>query len=315
MSSKKSQTPNIRARDSARQRRFQVMGCCSSSVSPSPYPAQNHQNGNSASPINSSQPASQNMIPRPSTNASNQSGLQPHRQPDLTKLPTKDLKPHVWKSQERTWTRAQIDAERIAFFDTRVTGRQEIWQAIRTALEVLWAGGEPEEDGDRLATAQVILKAAGVTIPSGNLTRDVYDGLGARYDLPDYVVSDPTNLVELSTKSVRDDGNKSEDGGAREDEDELWRKEEIRRGKAVVKSEDMTDIRVKLSDRETPPLVVSVNKQDLVRIITQTINDEAELESPKHIRLAYMGKMLLGNQTLQAQGWQEGHVINGYVLG
>ncbi|KAL2067053.1 hypothetical protein VTL71DRAFT_1477 [Oculimacula yallundae] len=291
------------------------MGCCSSTVSGSPYPAENPNNGNSTSPINSSQPASQNMIPRPSTNASNHSGPHNQRQHrDLTKHPTKDLKPHIWKSQTRTWTRAQIDAERIAFFDTRTSGRQEIWQAIRTALEILWAGGDPEEDGERMATAQVILKAAGTTIPTGNLTQAVYDGFGARYDLPDYVVSDPTNLVELPTRSEEDEGDKSEDGGAA-DEDELLKKEDIRRGKAVLNPDDLMDLHVKLSDRENKPLIVSINKQDPVRIVTKKIYDEAGLESPKHLRLAYMGKILSDNKTLQAQGWQEEHVINGYVLG
>jgi hypothetical protein len=33
------------------------------------------------------------------------------------------------------------------------------------------------------------------------------------------------------------------------------------------------------------------------------------------IRLAYLGKILNENDTLEAQGWKEGHVINAMVVG
>lgn len=223
------------------------------------------------------------MIPRPSTNASNHSGpqsqqSQSQRQPrDLTRHPTKDLKLHVWKSQKRTWTRAQIDEEREAFFDTRTSGRQEIWQAIRTALEILWAGADSEEDDGGLATAQVILKAAGVTIPTGDMTAAVYDGFGARYELPEYIVSDPTNLVELPTRSEEDEADKSEVGDEDADEDELLRRrrEDIRMGKTAINPADLIDIKVKLSDRDNRPLVVSISKKDTIRIVAKKIFEES----------------------------------------
>jgi hypothetical protein len=34
-----------------------------------------------------------------------------------------------------------------------------------------------------------------------------------------------------------------------------------------------------------------------------------------HIRLAYLGKILSEKDTLEAQGWKEGHVINAMVVG
>ncbi|KAG4417351.1 hypothetical protein IFR04_009492 [Cadophora malorum] len=258
------------------------------------------------------------MIPRPSTNASNHSAGTHHRHHrDLTKHPTKDLKLHVWKSQTRTWTRDQLDEERIAFFDTRTSGREETWQAIRTALEILWAGGDPgaEDNDGGLATAQAILRAAGVTIPSGDLTAAVYDANGARYELPEYIVCDPTNIVEMPTRTEEDEGDKSEEDGETADEAELLRRDEIRRGKAVVNPDDMIDIKVKLSDRDNRPLVVTINKQDTVRIVTKKIYEESGLEPPKHIRIAYLGKILKDNKTLKEQNWEEQNVLNGLVLG
>jgi hypothetical protein len=35
---------------------------------------------------------------------------------------------------------------------------------------------------------------------------------------------------------------------------------------------------------------------------------------PKHIKIAYRGKLLAPQRTLTEQGWQEGHVINAMVF-
>lgn len=214
------------------------------------------------------------MLPtRPSTNASNNGPSHHHHQRDLTKHPTKQLQLHVWASQKRTWTRAQIDEERTAFFDTRTSGRPEIWQAIRAALEVLWSGGDEDDSDGGLATAQVILTAAGVTIPDGDMTGAVYDSFGARYPLPPEIVSDPTNLVELPTRAQEDEGNKSE-GGEEADEEQLINKREDK-GKGVLNPKDMIDIKVKLSNRGDKVLLVTISKEDSVRLVAKKIFEES----------------------------------------
>lgn len=40
----------------------------------------------------------------------------------------------------------------------------------------------------------------------------------------------------------------------------------------------------------------------------------AQLSKSRKIRLAYMGKILKENTSLEAQGWQDGHVINALVF-
>ncbi len=40
-----------------------------------------------------------------------------------------------------------------------------------------------------------------------------------------------------------------------------------------------------------------------------------QLEPPKHIRIAYLGKILKDNKTLKEQNWEEQNVLNGLVLG
>ena len=96
---------------------------------------------------------------RPSTARSNppqqsQSNHQQKKDEGPKVKPNKELKPLVWASTDKTWTRHEIDQEREDFFFTRVTGRQEVWQTIRTALEVIWAGGDIEDHDGGIKTAQ-----------------------------------------------------------------------------------------------------------------------------------------------------------------
>lgn len=48
---------------------------------------------------------------------------------------------------------------REEYYDTRVTGRKEVWDILKLAAEAM-------DNGD-LATAQEILNASGITIPTG----------------------------------------------------------------------------------------------------------------------------------------------------
>ena len=173
----------------------------------------------------------------------------------------------------RIWTRKDLDKERVEFFETRVTGQEEVWQTLRQVLEILWNGGDEGDTDGGLATAQTILDAVGITLPSGDLADKVYDNLGALYPLPEYIVADPPNMLELPASE--DDEDKSEE----EDEDEILRRRE-EKGKAVVNAKDLIVIRAKLSDREQMPLKVTISKSDSVRLIGRKILEEADVRIP-----------------------------------
>jgi Ubiquitin-binding domain len=64
---------------------------------------------------------------------------------------------HVWASRPPI-TFTELRRRREEYFDTRVTGRSECWNAIGMAVEVI------DED---LGTAQEILNAAGISVPTG----------------------------------------------------------------------------------------------------------------------------------------------------
>ena len=205
-------------------------------------------------------------------------------------------------------------------------------------------------EGD-LATAQTILDAAGVVLPTGDLANGAYDEVGNFYQLPEYCVADPINLVVSTT--ITDDNHQQEASvaaGKDEDGDEALegyhnlsdtdsqtssqrrrRREEKGKGKAPDAATKIT-VRARLSDRGGPDLRVEMGRHQPVRVLIRRIQDELELgtipttttlsgkgkenmESRRRpVRIAYLGKILRENESLVAQGWKEGHVVNALVF-
>ncbi|KAF4122370.1 UBQ protein [Geosmithia morbida] len=239
----------------------------------------------------------------------------------------KPLRRHKWTSKNREWTRSQLGRERRDFFDTRVTGRTEVWQTIHAALEALWAD-TTGQDSDALAMAQTILSAADISIPTGNLANGVYDTLGNFYSLPDLIVCDPTNVAPGSSHDEDDDDNgddakpvlSSSGGGTRpnddpDDDDETPATSTATRGgrgKAVAEAhEEQVTLRVRLSENGCD-YQVSVALSENVRSVVRKVDHV--LAPDKKIRLAYMGKLLKDNLSLEVQGWHQGHIINALVF-
>ena len=173
------------------------------------------------------------------------------------------LRPHVWTSK-RQWTRSKLEKERQEFFDTRVTGHAEIWATLKVVVGLL-------ADGD-ISTAQGILDAAAITVPTGDLKNGAYDEAGNLYQIPEYVLSDPQNLVP--DQEIMGKGETSNE--VTDDDDELERKRE-EKGKAVLKTTDLVKIKARLSDRGGPDIVVAVGKDQPVRAVLQRIRDEASV--------------------------------------
>lgn len=170
-----------------------------------------------------------------------------------------------------------MDAERVEYFDTRVTARPEIWQTLHTALQILW---EPptQETGDSgqtaLQTAQSMLTAAEISLPTGNLVNGAYDSLGNYYTLPEWVVSDPQNMVENDNSkdeldSAEDVSNDETQGDG---DDGEMKKEE--KGKDIAV--DTIQVRARLSETGQD-IMVSVPKTDHVRLVIKKLAAEAKV--------------------------------------
>ena len=188
------------------------------------------------------------------------------------------IRPHYWYSKRRAWTRTQIDQERREFFETRVTGRAEIWAALAAAISLLHMGD--------IATAQSIVDAAGITIPTGDLCEGCYDEQGALYRLPQCIVSDPENMVEGSSldESAENDieAETMMDAKLAEDEasgDELISDEAERRReeKGKTSERDIIKVKARLSDGRISDVVVSVRKAQSVGYIARKVHQEAEV--------------------------------------
>ncbi|EQB57200.1 ubiquitin domain-containing protein [Colletotrichum gloeosporioides Cg-14] len=285
----------------------------SQSGSTSPYPGPT--NTGSARAINASTSAAaheRDDSPAASTTQASSRGRR-HRQSTLPldRHINKPLRRHVWASKSRVWTRSAINRERKDFFETRVTGRPEIWQSLHYALQVLWdpaSHGAADDGTNGLATAQSILDAADITLPTGDLAQGAYDQLGNYYQLNEWAVANPTNLVEDDTTiDVADD---DEGLSTRDFKDDLAGGEETTE---ELDEDENLSLLARLSENGRD-VTVGFSKTDSVKTITGKILNEAGLSpTKKKIRLAFMGKLLKENLPLTEQGWTQGQVINAYV--
>ena len=184
----------------------------------------------------------------------------------------------------------QLDQERREFVETRVTGRPEIWTALAACISLLRTGD--------IATAQSIIDAAGITVPTGDLCEGCYDEQGGLYRLPQCIVSDPENLVDLE-----DEGEEEEDlaeeaimdgklAAAAADEDsgdELITDERRREEKGKTSERDLIKVKARLSDGRESDVVVSVGKTQSVGYIARKIHQEAEVCLPFYMLIDYSG--------------------------
>lgn len=142
-------------------------------------------------------------------------------------------------------------------------------------------GPSEENLATALATAQSILTAADITLPTGNLAQGVYDLTGNYYQLPDYIVSDPLNisLTQHRSGSFHDTkadfaaGEESVDDEDFESEEEAERRRE-EKGKAVVNARDQIQVNARLSEGGRD-VVVSVGRRDRVRTVARRVMEEA----------------------------------------
>ncbi|XP_078429246.1 uncharacterized protein LOC144701330 [Wolffia australiana] len=93
-------------------------------------------------------------------------------------------KPKPWQ-YPRPITRAELAKMREEFWDTQPQygGRKEIWETLRAAAEVT-----------NLAHAQLLLDCADIIVSATDMSV-CHDERGTKYELPLYVLREPTNLI------------------------------------------------------------------------------------------------------------------------
>lgn len=120
-----------------------------------------------------------------------------------------------------------------------------------------------------------MLTAAEISLPTGNMLNGAYDSLGNYYALPEWVISDPQNMVERDQdKDGIDDDETQGDG-----EDGEMGKEE--KGKEVDEGEPV-QVRARLSETGND-ISVTVSSTDLVRTVIKKMATEAKVCSCMHL--------------------------------
>ncbi|KAK5120957.1 hypothetical protein LTR85_005741 [Meristemomyces frigidus] len=280
------------------------MGCCQSTNSgPDDAPRPAHPGARIAPPLNGAVNQPRQVDGAGSTNGRPNKPIRP-----TSPMPTSPSHNHQLPPP---WRRSLLERERTAFFDTRVTGRQEVWDALRVACDLLRHGN--------VVDAQGVLDAANVTSPLGRIYVDkgkhrrpggVYDERGEIYDIPKWVVADPQDLVE-------DQEEKDVEGGASDEEEDLAaaqqtlaaerRRQDKGKGRAESPGEKLY-VKVRFSDGSPDVAFTADAKHPVAASLRQ-----AEHMSGKSVRLMYLGKSLREDKTLLEQGWQKGHVLNAMV--
>ena len=135
-----------------------------------------------------------------------------------------------------------------------------------------------DEDGEAAAaglrTAQSILDAAEISIPTGSLVDGVYDSWGNHYQLPEWVVCDPENIsTDVVANKDEEAGeedtmNGGEDGDEGEDNDEMDRRKE--KGKDVVDVKERVNLRARLSENGKD-VRISVGKDETVKNVARRL--------------------------------------------
>ncbi|KAI4089239.1 MAG: hypothetical protein LQ344_005534 [Seirophora lacunosa] len=303
------------------------MGCCHSTANAdsatSPYLPVHHPAATASA--SSSRAAIAPPLPLPSPRNSSPTLTQAPSRSHRTLAPSEHfnapLRPHIplskpksrsgnsnskASSAKRTWTRSLLEKERSEFFDTRVTGRGEVWGGLKLATELL-------REGD-VQDAQGVLDASGVTVPTGDLVDGCYDEQGALYQLPAWVVAEPERVVEDDSKLEGVEAGGEVRGVDEEEDEEGDVVGEKEKGKEVVSGGKEVKVKARLSDRGGPDVVVMVGREERIAAVVRKIQREANLPGKGRIKIAYMGKLLKEGESLQAQGWKEGHVINALVF-
>jgi hypothetical protein len=161
-------------------------------------------------------------------------------------------------STNMTWTRARLEKERNDWWDTQVTGSQEVWGAIRLAAQSLQLG--------KMREAQQWLEAMECTCPTGSLWKGVYDKTGVMYRVPEWLIVEPEGLVpeDAGDDAAGESAGAAGQDGAQEEDDE--------------EDDEPVVVRARIS-RTGRDVVLKLQKKQTVASIIEKIKEQAEVRS------------------------------------
>ncbi|KAH7414128.1 hypothetical protein DE146DRAFT_18440 [Phaeosphaeria sp. MPI-PUGE-AT-0046c] len=195
-------------------------------------------------------------------------------------------------STNSTWTPSRLDKERNDWWDTQVTGSQEVWGAIRLASQSLQAG--------KLSEAQQWLETMECTCPTGCLWKGVYDSTGVMYKVPEWLIVEPEGIIP-------------ENADVDTTRDSLGAADALEAPQVADDDEDDEPVvvraRVSLNGRD---VVLKLRRKEPVASIVEKIRAQSELDTSCSIRLVYGGRIYQDRETLESHSFWD--FSNGYIV-
>ena len=170
-----------------------------------------------------------------------------------------------------------------------MSGHAEIWASLKTVVDLLAEGDIP--------TAQSILNAAAITVPTGDLKAGAYDENGNLYHLPEHIISDPQNVILDDLPKEQ----RAEALAPPDDEEEIDPKRE-EKGKGVSgEEEELVRVRARLSDRGGPDVVVQMGRKQHVRTVVRRVQEAADVSTSNDGSSSPVPLLTFGNPRLLAR--------------
>jgi hypothetical protein len=204
--------------------------------------------------------------------------------------PFKPRRDGMWTSHVEL-TRSMLHRQRTEFWETapQYDGLVETWNSLRVAVEL--------SHQNDLSTAQAVLDSAGITIPTGDLGQGCYDELGHRFVIPDFVLSEPSNIVDDVEAKPRDSSSTA------------IMKHEMEGVESVDEAETSYTVKVRMSST-AKDIGVNFSGAENVVDVKKRLMQQAGLTGD--VKLFLFGKPLTDDTPLLKQGW-DNHMIQAFV--
>ena len=214
-------------------------------------------------------------------------------------------------------TLAQLEAKRSEFWDTRVQGRAECWQAIRVAVEA------SESEGD-MSTTQAILESAEMT-PFEVERVDTcfsYDSKGFKYEIPLYCVFKPSNLLPTAVSSSVGNNKPASNSPA---QPLVVAPAPVKTAPALVENDQKAQeivttgkplsFKVRFSNG-LPDLAVDQKTSCTIGQLKQLIQQKHPALGPERVRMYYLGKHMSQDRwNLGEIGMKSSMILQAFVPG
>lgn len=265
--------------------------------------------------------ADANQDAAPALSVQIQSPATTQNEPAAAARPNTPLRTFRWKDKKRQWTADELRRERAAFWDTRLGygGQRETWDVLKfvcNEIQRMRLADEGTVDKAQiLATCQTSLDAAGINIPDGYLSNDVFDETGYRYSIPKFVICDPDNIIpEGGTSAMSTNDADYDVSGIRSEETGSGGQVPQNAAAGPNNAVEMITIKCRFSDTtndvEVESFPVTGNTRELLKRLKRLRPTSDGLE----LKLIYFGKLLEKNQVIVEQGYKPQSVISVFVV-